>query len=145
MEFNLTRILADHLRQDKGAVVVGMLLRDDRRLAMLPKPVEGFADQLRAARLMRKLGPDHGHAGFVRDDGNGFFREIGMGIDAGSHGGSSQRQLAQGANRFFSTHRAKLRMSNITGDFLAKSDRCRILKMRASDLDDVIERGGFLI
>ena len=121
----------------KPANVVGDLRERDRDRLELP----GCFDHPIFRRLCFEMvfRFDEIHAAGFCDHGDRLFGEIRMRIDSGPDGRSTERQLAQCANRLFRAHHGKLRLRRVAGKFLPESDRRRILQMRSPDFDDIVE------
>ena len=65
-------------------------------------------------------------------------------IEAGADGGAALGQFHQSGHRAFDTGNAVLDLLGIAGEFLAKGERRRILRMGAADLDDLRPQPGLL-
>ena len=122
---------------DKQAQVIGDLHQVG---GQGPRAAAGGDDGVTAAQRLEVVhGSSQDQAGSVVDRGEGEGGERGVGVDAGADRGAAQRRLLPGLAATASSVTAVFDHAGVAGEFLAEPHRRRILKVRAADLDDVVE------
>ena len=82
---------------------------------------------------------DEGDTGDLGDLFGDLFGKADRGVKAGSDRGAALGKFAEAWQGHFDALDRRGDLGGVTGEFLAKRQRCRILGVRAADLDDVIE------
>ena len=68
----------------------------------------------------------------------GALAELGMRVETGTDGGAADGQIVEVVQRFLDRDHRTVELGDVARELLAERQRGRVLKMRASDFDDVI-------
>ena len=93
-----------------------------------------------AGERLELVGRGHeGQAGQLRELRRHPHRELGMGVEAGAHGGAPERQLAHVGQRRLEVLQAVVELRHVARELLAQGQRRRVLQVGPADLHDVLE------
>lgn len=81
---------------------------------------------------------------FLRDDGDGFFGEIGVAVEAGANSSAAEGELEDGVEGFVRTVEGALDLFSEAAEFLTESDGGGVHEVGAPDLEDTVEFVSFL-
>ena len=84
-------------------------------------------------------------AGLLGDLLRGELAELRVGVQAGTHGGAADGQLARASVRVLDAVQGEINLGDPTGDDLAQADRGRVLQVGAAHHDDVLVLLGLLV
>src|SRR6266851_8144821 len=84
-----------------------------------------------------------GKPGELGDFARGFYREFGMGVEAGTDGGAADSEIVEAVESDGDASAIAIEHIDVAGEFLAECERSGVLQMGAADFYDVGEFLGF--